>query len=358
MSGAARVRRASCAAGAAWLALACVARGADPPPRLPPGITPQVQAAIRNGLSYLAAKQGADGSWREESGGPYGGYPIAMTSLSATALAMSGSTPTSGAYSAQLSRSVGFLMASVQPNGLICRAGDEQVRSMYGHGFAMLFLSQMLGMEGDPERMEAIRRILQKGVVLTGGAQSEAGGWIYTATPSGDEGSVTVTQVQALRSCRDAGIAVPKRIIDRAMRYLELSQQEDGGIAYRLGMQGSRPPITAAAVVCWFNAGEYDNPRAVRALRLCKKRIRPNEADRDADVLGHYFYAHHYYAQAVWLAGEREWNDYFPAMREQLLARQNDDGSWDGDGVGRIYGTALALSILQLPYNYLPIYQR
>ena len=34
------------------------------------------------------------------------------------------------------------------------------------------------------------------------------------------------------------------------------------------------------------------------------------------------------------------------------------DGSWEGDGVGKTYGTAIATFILQIPYNCLPIMQR
>jgi hypothetical protein len=37
---------------------------------------------------------------------------------------------------------------------------------------------------------------------------------------------------------------------------------------------------------------------------------------------------------------------------------QAADGSWNGDYVGPIYGTAIATLILQLPYNYLPIFAR
>jgi hypothetical protein len=249
-----------------------------------------------------------------------------------------------------------YLLNSAQSNGLICRPGEEEARSMYGHGFSMLFLSQVMGMEGDADRLAEIRRVLRKAVELTGRAQSRLGGWIYTPDSGGDEGSVTITQVQALRSCRDAGIAVPRQVIDQAMGYLEKSLQPDGGIAYRVGMVGSRPPITAAAVACWFNAGQYDNPMAIRALEYCKKNIGVGGQQRG--VWGHYMYAHLYYSQVLYLAGEDHWREYYPQMREHLLTLQNEDGSWEGDGVGRVYGTALALTILQLPYNHLPIYQR
>jgi squalene cyclase len=45
-------------------------------------------------------------------------------------------------------------------------------------------------------------------------------------------------------------------------------------------------------------------------------------------------------------------------MRSWLLERQAEDGSWVGDGVGPVYGTAIALRILQLPLALVPIHQR
>jgi hypothetical protein len=227
---------------------------------------------------------------------------------------------------------------------------------MYGHGFSMLFLSEVMGNEQDPQSLEQIRSVLQRGIDLTAKAQSGLGGWLYTPDMNGDEGSVTVTQVQALRAARNAGVAVPKAVIDRAMKYLENSVQPDGGIAYRVGMAGSRPPITAAAVACWFNAGLYDSPLARNALKFCKHNIAVGQAT--AGVWGHWFYAHLYLAQVMYLAGDDEWKNYYPRIRDHLIATQGDDGSWQGDSVGQVYGTAIALIILQLPYNNLPIMQR
>ena len=44
---------------------------------------------------------------------------------------------------------------------------------------------------------------------------------------------------------------------------------------------------------------------------------------------------------------------------EQLKAEQQaKDGSWKGGAVGNVYGTSIALTILQLPYALVPIYQR
>ncbi len=328
--------------------------GAQAETRRPRHVTPECEAAVKKGLSFLASKQGGNGSWRSE--GHYGSYPVTMTSLASLGVLASGSTPTQGEHAPLLRKSLTYLVRSPQSNGLICRRGDEESRSMYGHGFAMLFLAQVYGMEEDEERLNQIRWCLQKGVALTEQSQSRLGGWLYTPDMRGDEGSVTITQVQALRAARNAGIAVPKKVIDGAMDYLEKSFLPSGGIAYRVGMSDPRAPITAAAVACWFNAGEYDNPMALKALEYCKRNI--GVGNTRQGVWGHYFYAHFYMAQVMYLAGDKEWDDYFPKIRDYLLNTQNEDGSWDGDSVGRVYGTAIALVILQLPDGYLPIMQR
>ena len=229
---------------------------------------------------------------------------------------------------------------------------------MHGHGFAMLFLGQLHGMEEDNEKQERIAAVLRRAVELTARSQSGLGGWLYSPDSRGDEGSVTVTQLQGLRACRNAGITVPKQVIDGAMKYLDASIKPDGGIAYRADRQGeSRPPITAAAVACWYNAGLYEYPAAVKALNFCKQNVGNGEV-RVANVWGHYYYAHLYMAQIMWLSSKENWQWYFPSMRDWLISQQAPDGSWEGDGVGKVYGTAVATFILQIPYGYLPILQK
>lgn len=324
-------------------------------PSLPPLITPESERAMARGLAYLGRTQSRDGGWRHE--GPTGHYPVAMTALAGLALLANGNTPTQGQYAPQVSRAIQFTLDSVQTSGLLAQP-EETSHSMHGHGFAMLFLGQCLGMEADPETQERIQAVLRQAVVLTGKSQSTLGGWYYTPGSRHDEGSVTVTQLQGLRSCRNAGVAVPKGVVERALGYLDKSLQPDGGIAYRAGQGGgSRPPITAAAVACWYNAGVYEDPRVTRALAYCKKNI-PVAGSGGRGLWGHYYYAHLYMAQIMWLSGDANWQGYFPPMRDQLLSLQNDDGSWMGDGVGKTYGTAIALLILQLPYDCLPIMQR
>ena len=53
----------------------------------------------------------------------------------------------------------------------------------------------------------------------------------------------------------------------------------------------------------------------------------------------------------------RSWAEWYPAIRNELLKRQSAQGYWT-DSICNEYGTAMALIILQIPNNYLPIFQR
>lgn len=320
----------------------------------PQEITPQAETAINRGLAFLARTQGRDGSWR--SGAIAGSYPTTMTALAGLALLAGGNTPHEGPNAAAVRRAVDYLLACAGRDGLIARI-EEDAQPMYGHGFAMLFLAESLGLEDDPARMAVVQQVLQRAVVLTGRAQSAAGGWIYTPDSGGDEGSVTVTQIQGLRACRNAGIKVPKAIIDRACSYIEHCANQDGGISYSLASRGqSRFAITAAAVSTMYNAGAYENPVAVRALAFVKTALSATDS-KDFWRHSHKYYSLLYTAQALYLSGEANWRDYFPRVRDELCTSQSEAGSWSGE-VGEVYCTAIGLLTLLLPYRQLPILQR
>ena len=166
---------------------------------------------------------------------------------------------------------------------------------------------------------------------------------------------MTVTQIQALRACRMAGIVVDKKTIDKSVSYIKRCQNADGSIRYSLRSGGDgRPAITAAGVAVLYNAGVYDDqPFVDKAVQYCKKTIK-----NSVDNTGHHYYAHLYWSQALYQRGGEDWTAYYKSMSSWLLKQQGKDGSWQGDGVGTVYGTAIALTILQLPYAYAPIYQR
>ena len=168
---------------------------------------------IDGGLRWLAEQQNPLGNWTAQ-----GRYPAAMTALAGMAMLCEGSTPTQGKYADNLRRAVDYLVSQARPNGLI---GDplRDDRYTYGHGFSMLFLSQVLGEEEDAQRREELVKVLNAAVRFTGEAQTAAGGWGYVSAKDGngfDEGSTTITQVQGLRGCRNAGVPAPKEVIDKS----------------------------------------------------------------------------------------------------------------------------------------------
>ncbi len=315
-------------------------------------LEPQVNRVVDRGLEWLANTQSRLGHWSANDGR----YPTAMTALAGMAMLAEGSTTTQGKYSAQIRRAVDYLVSRSRSNGLI---GDptRDDRYTYGHGFSMLFLSQVLGEEEDVDRRRTLVDVLTRAVEFTGQAQTSAGGWGYVSARDGhgfDEGSTTITQVQGLRSCRNAGIPVPKEIIDRAIKYIRNCTLPDGGVQYSSKGGGARPAITAAAIACLFNAGDYDSEYVPKLMEYCSQNL----SNISNQGFGHWHYAHYYYAQVLYREGGSTWDEYRRKVEAKLVSEAGADGSWNQGYIGPVYTTAINLTILQLQRAMLPIYQR
>lgn len=323
---------------------------------------PKWEESIDRGLKWVARTQSRLGHWTA------GNYPTAMTALAGTGLLCSGSTTTQGPYTKQISRAVDFLIDKAAKrvgdklvplhNGLI---GDpyRDNRYTYGHGFSMLFLSQVLGEEEDEERREELTELLTHAVDFSVKAQTRSGGWGYVSAKDGndfDEGSTTITQVQGLRGCRNAGIAVPREVIDKAVDYIYRCKNPDGGISYSSRNRGtSRPAITAAALAGLYNAGDYTSDQAKEMLEYCKKNL--YRLTGNAQAFGHWHYTYLYYSQVVYRQGGSEWTEFRDKIYDKIVGEQSSDGSWTGN-IGPIYVTACNLIMLQQDLGYIPIYQR
>ena len=280
-----------------------------------------------------------------------GNCPAAITALAGMALVGTGSSVTRGKYWKVVRRAAEYLVKNARSDGLIADPGEY--RHMYAHGFGTMFLAQVYGMEPDARFQRRLHRVLTKAVILTCRAQNSVGAWYYTAGSRQEEGSITITQVQALRACRNAGIHVPKKTIDRAVAYITKLQNSDGGIAYSMRSRASRPGITSAAVAVLYNAGKYDSPIAKKALDYAVRHLPINGSGN-----GHHYYAQLYLAQGLYQENGKRWPPYYKKMSGWLLRAQRKDGAWMGDSVSDVYGTSIALTILQLPYSLVPIYQR
>ena len=317
---------------------------------------PAVSAAVRRGLDYLARTQSQQGYWAATGGQ----YRAAMTALAGTALLAEGSTTTRGRYAENVRRAVDYLLSVSRRNGLIGSSSDSHYT--YGHGFGMLFLAQVYGEEEDAARRAELKTVLDKAVKFTVEAQTSRGGWGYVSARDGndfDEGSTCVTQVQGLRACRNAGVAVPRAVIDRANKYIRDCMTPEGGVQYSIKGGGARPAISGAAIACLFSAGEQDDPMAEKLLGYCEKHIWP--AGGGGGFGGHWHYMHYYYAQVMYRDPAR-WPEYKRFLVGRVRPKQTvggpDDGAFLEGRVGPVYVTAINCTVLQLDRGVLPIYQR
>ncbi len=322
-------------------------------------ITIPTDLAIDRGLHFLANRQLADGSF-----GPRGyRRNVAVCSLSGLAFLASGSTPGRGLHGESIDRCIDYLLRHTSESGFIQVADATSRGPMYGHGFAVLFLSETLGMSARSDLQDH----LVAAVELIVQSQNDAGGWRYLPRPDDADLSVTVCQVMALRSARNAGITVPKETIDRALDYIRACQNEDGGFRYRLHSsrsgqtESARPEShrsqfarSAAALVALTSAGVYEGPERTAGLDYLNQFL---PGPPQTAHLPYYFYGHYYAALAMWHAEPTRWQPWYRAIRDELITRQQEDGSWS-DSICPEYGTAMACIILQVPNNCLPILQR
>jgi len=309
----------------------------------------KVRNAIDRGLEYLVSKQSRVGAWPDPS------HQVAITALAGTALICSGSTTTQGPHAKAIRFCVDFILSQCRRNGLI--GSSREQRYTYGHGFAMLFLSQVIGEEEDVDRREELVQVLERAGKFSVNAQTKAGGWGYVSGGNFDEGSTTITQVQGLRGCRNAGIVVPKSVIEKAKKYIYKCQNSDGGIKYSFDSGGgdSRPAITAAALAALYNAGDYESKYVPPMWAYCKRNLHDVGSSAN-ESWWHYSYL--YYSQVVYRRGPDVWDPFRDQLVKRLLRKQKDDGRWETKDMESIYPTSINLIILQLDFGYLPIFQR
>lgn len=309
-------------------------------------MTPQLHRAVEAGFRYLKSQQNSDGSFGR---GRYGRH-VGITALCALAYMSDGNLPGRGPYGEQVQKALDFVLAHSTETGLL--AAETSHGPMYGHGFAALFLGEIYGMNPEDNR---VRDALVKAVDLIVGTQNEEGGWRYNPVPYDADISVTICQIMALRSARNAGIKVPKVTIDRAVSYVRQCQNPDGGFKYMLQSGGSAWPRTAAGVASLFYAGIYEDDSIDRGIEYLKTNAFPGRAPA---AQAHYYYGHYYAVQTMYLSGGENWRQWWPAIREELIAKQASNGGWLDHHAGGAYASAMALIILQMPKRYLPIFQK
>lgn len=349
------------AVGLAWAG--SMAAGPAPDP---------VEAAVGRGVKFLLSMQKENGCFQDVRGRflvRQNNYPL--TSLALMAMAAVGHQPTDESREGRsMRRGLDYLLQPDNKRGRLEYYGGDGSR-MYGHGITTLCLSEFLGMGVGKAQDEMIRQRCEKAVELILRAQRVPkgsryqGGWRYTPTSGNADLSITVWQLMALRSAKNAGIDVPKKAINDAVAYVKRSyrSQRDGrgrpldrssGFGYT---PGSRPTYstTAAGLLSLQVCGEYKAAEVLGAAKYLENF--PVSEDEDW-----FYYGTYYYAQGMQKHGGQQARKSREIVERLMLRLQSkSDGSWRGKRSehhqGRVYSTTLALLSISVRYHFLPIYQ-
>jgi len=310
---------------------------------LPRHMTAEAEHAIRRGLNWLKERQRSDG-----------GFGAARTyARNVGVCALGGMAFLSNRHPAEFAANIrgctNYLLSRIQPNGFIVEEDVVTHAPMYGHGFATMYLGQIYG----SDRRSEVRRALKNAVSLIVSLQDESGAWRYTPFPEDADVSVTTCQMLALCSARQAGIAVPRSAIQRSAEFLRRCQNPDGGFRYRLiDPPESLFPRSAAAVAALHASGLHDDPAVLKGREYL---THPSESPTPQQA-EYYFYGRYYATHAAWQAGEESWDRWYPVVLTELLQRQSADGNWHDPNIGDEYATAMALIVMQFPFDCVPLF--
>lgn len=351
------------------LAGGLVARGQGeaPPAATPEGGTPRptemddkTRDAIDKGMKFLASIQ-------DRSTGGFGDQnKLVATSLAGMAFLSGGNLPGRGLYGKNVEDAVNFILTNaVMPTGYL----QFQMSNMYTHGFTALFLAEAYGTLPPYTKLEPrVRKALGKAIELLEKCQNPEGGWWYEPQKnSGGQGadiSVTVCETNALRAARNCGIAVDKRVIEKALKCVKAAANPGGGFSYRVyagrGGDGQSAFARSAGAVCILEAlGAYKEKETKAGLKYLVDNGLPKQGGVQLQFAGSYlYYASYYASQAMFMAGKSYWDKWWPFIRDVLVGQQQPDGSWPpGEGQNKAYSAGISLIVLQMPFRYLPIYQ-
>lgn len=338
----------------------------------------RANAAADRGLSWLRTRQLPTGCWTglvghkqndsyvtldssllPEEQERNGRGHLGVTALCGMAFLAGGNLPDRGTHATTVKATVDYINRTALENGYLTDSGTR----MYSHAFATLFLAEVYGMAAT----EATKATLERAVNLIVGTQNAHGGWRYNPFDRELDLSVTVCQVQALRAARNIGIRVPVGTIDRALAYVQASRAKEGharGLFYYkiFGRGDYEKPyeysINAAALTALSCAGIRDDDVVDPVLTFLAREY---ESLTDGYYRTHfyYWYGNYYAAQAFYQSGGPRLRRFWKQLADDLLAAQAADGRWRNTvGPGDEFATAVACILLQMPKQYLPIFQR
>jgi hypothetical protein len=327
--------------------------------------------AVAAGLERLAATQVAEGPQAGSWDCPRSDYRPATAALAGLAFLANGSTPAAGPHAAEVMRTLRYILPRMGADGYL---GQGDPSGMYIHAIALQFAVGCLGMTGDDELEQELARWCERAIAVIERAQqvrrgpAERGGWRYTPTTNESDLSVTSWQLLSLHAARQCGFDVAEGVIAEALEFVRSAylplEPGQAGYVYRPGISREPEPSVTGVALCI--RAILDRPDdAQTAATLAYLEAFPPAWGGD-QYKQFYFLASFYLAQGMFQVGGPAWERHRAAVEEVLVTRQAGDGSWPFPPdnapqtrlAGAAYPTALAILVLSLDRQYLPVYQR
>jgi hypothetical protein len=333
-------------------------------------VTPESETASELGLEWLARNQGAKGNWESDD--------LGLVALGALAFLSAGHAPDRGEYGDNVRRALDYVIQNSKPSGLMNISAEG--RDMYNHGLAVFVLTQAYGLTNNRQLSDT----LDRGIKLICDVQCENGSWDYKAVrlQNGHDLSLCVMQAKALRGATDIGLEIPPQTVERAIAAVRNYYKPMGGpdgkkygdhpLADRPGAftyngGNTTTAMAAAGAVCLQEFGQYKDFRIHRSMdvvcRDIKQNMRPGNGHIPFDA-----YTMYYVAQGLYQVGGDRWREHYPLIREAITKTQTrtgdpaTNGAWEGGRVGglpgKLFGTSVAVFVLNIPNRFLPILQQ
>ena len=353
------------------------------------GVQKDDERLLFDGLDKLSKRQNSDGSFGSATE-LFGGDP-AVAALCGLAFLGSGSAPGRGRYAVEISRIIDFILScsikslakTSEPyapphtssalkayltrnhitlseiSGLIANVQTRGEKTLYGHGYSILFLSEAYS--AFPR--EDIFTTIKNAVELIIRTQNTAGGWRYLPQPALlADISVSTCMLSALRAAANVGVSIPSEVISRAQDYILTLQNDDGGFRYTAQQGASGYSRTAAAIHALQVTGLLHSPELERALDYLERQILSKEdASLPINQPSYWAYGQFYTALVLWrLKTDRQrqniWNVFFERYKREVIERRSSStGLWESSA-SKEAETALILCAFEIPLERTPFF--
>ncbi len=340
-----------------------------------------VARALREGVDQLLRMQNRDGSfgshrterWYEVMASVPGSHDAFRAATTALAVMALRSAPDG---SPELDAAAGRGVAWLVKRGRVRRPNGMELYNVWAFGYGLHCLALELKAPRDGIDPEEVRRAAEGLVQALVRYQTLDGGFGYydfdaqTFEPSGSSMTfTTATILVALKAAEEAGIAVPPRLVSRAIRTVERGRKADGSyiygdyLRYRPNLGVNKPEgstcRTAACHLALALWGRRITPEDVRSTLTDfvtlhgLERIglyRPVPHSSWFQISGYfYLYGHYYAALHIERMPPEEGMRFAPAVADGVLVcRQSDGAFWDYPlySYHRAYGTSFAVLAL------------